>query len=986
MNRMHRLFLVLLLIGFAHAKSWGQNTLTEVHEDLHYRNGLEFFEKKKYAASQHSFERYLALGYTDDRAIQAEYYVGLCALKLRNPNFESLILAFVEKHPTHHLTREAYIDLGSYYFDKGQFLPAQEYLEKARIENLVTERDIEASYKLAYAYFELGKNREAKKIFKVIKGGSHPYAAHSSYYYGYLSYLDGEYEEAIQNLERASQHPDLRKDSYVLLPSIYYKQRKFDKVLAYAQEIEARGEEVPLELQLLVGDVYYEQEDYTQAAKYLEEYMQSNQAEVDRGEYYRVGYANFKTGNKHAAAKYLSNAADGQDTLAQVAAYHLGICYLSLDEKEMAVAAFDKVRRLEHDEQIQELGAYYFAKASFDVADFRTAVEAGKFYIDNFPDGTHTQEVFSIASEAFLHSGDYEEALRYIANVKSDDPRFQAAYQQIAFNKAVQDYNDENYGEAVRTLKMSLRYPMNQEVTHATNYWLGEIYSFGNKYDTALVYFQRVPTSSSYNQKAQYGRGYALYNTKKYEQALYQFSNYIQHSSDADKNKKVDALMRLGDCYYVTKNYENALRVYQVALDNGSVDMDYIHFQMGMTYKQYGRFNDANRSFDKVIYEHNQSKYREEAYYQKAMVFFENARRAEAVSWFSKILAEYPNSVLVPYVYSKRALSYKLQNNLAQAANDYKKIIDLYPRHKVAESAIQSLQEINSQGYAVQDLALYIQKFTRANPESDVTLLAAYEAAKRPFDNGNYREAVVSLGNFIKSTQRSRYTGDAYYYLGYSYNLLDNQNLALKSYKEVEGSLRVRAVREIAELEFQNENYSEALQYYLELQKLADKKRYTEQALSGLVRCYFELNDFEATNIYAKQILDEKISRYQTLALLYLGKVQLAQGAYIQAVKQFQLTTTSAEDKYAAEAQYLIGMALRKQGNLEESTQALIDVRNKFDSYPEWIYEAYLLIAENYIDLGNKFQAKATLNSIVENSKDPVYQERAKNRLAELEI
>ena len=59
-------------------------------------------------------------------------------------------------------------------------------------------------------------------------------------------------------------------------------------------------------------------------------------------------------------------------------------------------------------------------------------------------------------------------------------------------------------------------------------------------------------------------------------------------------------------------------------------------------------------------------------------------------------------------------------------------------------------------------------------------------------------------------------------------------------------------------------------------------------------------------------------------------------------------------------------------------------MRSNFETYTKWIYEAFLLIAENYISLDNTFQAKATLNSIVDNTNDLSVKERATKRLEEI--
>ncbi|MBK9317834.1 MAG: hypothetical protein IPM91_02635 [Bacteroidetes bacterium] len=59
-------------------------------------------------------------------------------------------------------------------------------------------------------------------------------------------------------------------------------------------------------------------------------------------------------------------------------------------------------------------------------------------------------------------------------------------------------------------------------------------------------------------------------------------------------------------------------------------------------------------------------------------------------------------------------------------------------------------------------------------------------------------------------------------------------------------------------------------------------------------------------------------------------------------------------------------------GNFKASQKKCYDVANQVPSYDFWIGKSFILLADNYIALVDTFQAKATLQSILENyEKDP---------------
>jgi TolA-binding protein len=324
--------------------------------------------------------------------------------------------------------------------------------------------------------------------------------------------------------------------------------------------------------------------------------------------------------------------------------------------------------------------------------------------------------------------------------------------------------------------------------------------------------------------------------------------------------------------------------------------------------------------------------------------------------------------------------------DLDGAVLHYSAILEADPAHYLAESALESLSGIAATGYQVPNLARYRTNFLAANPNSDFEIAQAFASAKAPFNNREYELAVESLSNFIQQYPQSSYAQEANYMLGYTFEILEQDARAVERYEQIKsGPFRTKAVRRLADLSLQSQRFNEAILYYLELLDKESSSRVREKALIGLLEAYYTINDYEAAQQYINQIEEEKLSRLSNEAGLYQGKIYLARQQYQQAVVQFQEVALKASNSTGAEAQYLLGKTFRQLGDFDNSTIALIDVRNNFQSYTEWIYEAYLLIAENYISKGDTFQAKATLNSIVSNSISPEYQERAQQRLAQLE-
>jgi tetratricopeptide (TPR) repeat protein len=116
-----------------------------------------------------------------------------------------------------------------------------------------------------------------------------------------------------------------------------------------------------------------------------------------------------------------------------------------------------------------------------------------------------------------------------------------------------------------------------------------------------------------------------------------------------------------------------------------------------------------------------------------------------------------------------------------------------------------------------------------------------------------------------------------------------------------------------------------------------------------------------------------------------IGKSLLAQGATDEAIDYFLNTVNSAKDIHGAEAQYLIARIYYDQGDHLRSNEALFSLNENYGMYEEWIGKSFLLIADNFIEIDEVFQAKATLNSLIEKSPVEDIVSEAKRKLADIE-
>jgi len=974
----------------------GQSTLYDIQEDQSFRDGLELLQKEKYAAARLKFEDYLRTNPQGINKEEAHYYRAYSALNLYHIDAEEMFEDFVHRYDYHPKSALAYYELGEFYFRDKNYAKAINYFEKVPLARVDGQKQLETRFKLAYGYFGQKKFDQALEKFNQIKVSPSKYSAASSYYAGYIEYRNGDYDQALIDLRRAEKNQSYQALVPYMVANVYYKQRRFDELLEYTEQVLATGNiRNADEIYLLAGEAYYFKEDYAKAAEHFQGYADRVRKKPDKDILYKLAYAQYVSGNEAQALENFKQLASRNDELGQFASYYLGELYLKQGNLKYAVTSMDKARKDQFSDEIKENATFKYAKVQYDLDNYPESITAFETFLNDYPQSKYRNEANDLLSEAYLHTNNYSQAIKHLDALPDKSERAQKAYQKVTYFKGTEFFNNGKYRNAVGMFERSLQYPYDTEIVALANFWSGEAFSIGKKYPEAISSYQAVfnAVSSGHDKytKAQYGIAYAYYNTKQYPLALDQFQQYLSASRKSrDKYFYDDALIRLADCNYVLKNYGAAVGNYDQAIARNSADVDYAYFQKAVIQGIQGQNTAAKNNFRTVIRKFPQSRYVDNAILQSAQLELEQGRYAEAISGFSQIINSYQKSSLVPLAYTKRAIAnYNLQN-YQQTVNDYKTVLDQFINHPSANDALIGLQEaLNVLGRS-NEFDTYLARYKSANPDNSSLVSIEYETAKNLYLNEDYQGAVRKLQDYLKSYPDNSNSYEAKYYLAESYFRLKQDDNAMRYYRQVIEDNRItqvnRSIRRMGDLLKSAQRYQDAVSYYDQLAAAARTKKDSYYAWSGLMESHYQLGNYPQVDRYAQLILDQGSvsANARNQSLVFLGKSAYQQNNLEQATDYFLNALNTAQDEYGAEAQYMVAKIQNQQQQFESSNETLYDLNSKFGAYGLWLGRSFLLIADNYVGLEEYFQARATLNSIIENAPQPEVVAAAKRKLASL--
>lgn len=959
-----------------------QLNYSEQNENDKYAIAFDLFQKEKFSSAQKYFKHFI-----DEQAsresikkVNAEYYIAVCAIRLYNDDAEYHVVSFVNEYPESSLVHDIILELGFHYFNREKYDDAIEWLEKIDRSELKKKEFAEYYFNLGYSYFQENELEKARLALFQIKDIESKYAGPSIYYYAHINYQQENYETALKGFLRLTDNEDFGGIVPYYITQIYYMQKKYDEVISYApslmeQVIPKRKAEVTR----IIGESFYRKNRFKEAIPYLETYS-DEVSSTSADDKYQLAYCYYQTNDLLKAVALFEKISNGENAISQSALYHLGDIYLQLEEKDKARIAFSGAANLDFDQNIKEDALFNYAKLTYEISysPFNDAIRAFNKYLRLYPDSEKKDEVYNFLVMAYLNAKNYRLALNSIEKISDKDENIKKAYQQIAFYRALELYNNLQFEESIDLLYKSLDYARyNPSINARAYYWIGEALYRQNEYDNAIENYDKfLLLSGSYQlneyKLAHYNMGYSFFKKNQYDDALTWFRKYINVQDKKDITV-ADANNRVGDCYFIKANYWQAINYYEEAIALGTYDVDYALFQKGFALGLLNRAEKKIASLNTLLNNYNESAYADDALYElgRSYVSLENDQRA--IQFYTKLIDEYPNSS-----YKKKTLvqlgliHYNLDQN-SKALEYYKQVAEGYPGTREAKDALFGIKNIYLD---MNDVDAYFAYAKSLGGEVDVSVSEqdslTYKAAENIYMTGDCSQATDRLRSYLEKFPNGAFKTNAHFYFGDCNYTNKNYDKALESFQYVinqpKNMFTEQALLGAARINYANENYREALENYRELERVAEVKNNVLEARIGLMRTNYLLGNFDATVEAANELLlTEKISSEMEREARYkIAKSYLALNQREDALDEFRRVATEVTSKEGAEAKYRVVEILHEKGDYEKAEEEIFEFIDQNTPHQYWMAKSFLTLADIYIHEEDYFQAGHTLQSIID--------------------
>ncbi|MEH6679122.1 MAG: tetratricopeptide repeat protein [Sediminicola sp.] len=966
--------LLLCLIGtvmIGHA----QESRIYTHDQREYQEALALYNDKQYQASQTIFEK--VASQTTDAETQANsaYYVANAAIRLNQIGADRLMEDFVERYPTSTKRNSAFLDVADYYFQTGKYPYALKWYAKVD-ESSMSRKDRERFYfNNGYALFSSKKPKEAENYLNKVTT-SPTYGSQAKYYLGYIAYQNDDYAGANLRFDQITDQSVLDEKLSYYQADMNFKLGNFEEAIALAKKQLPKSDRQEVsELNKIIGESYFNLEQYGNAIPYLEEYK-GKRGKWNNTDYYLLGYSYYKQGDYANAVQQFSKIIGGTTSVSQNAYYHLAECYLKLDKKQEALNAFRNASQMDFSPEIQKDSYLNYARLSYEIGNaYESVPKVLTDYLQKYPESGESKEIQELLVDSYITSKNFKGAMELLEGNRNYASK--ATYQKVAFYRGVELFLDTEYEAAADHFNKSLGSAEDGTFKARAQYWLAESEYMRNRFKealTAYVQFQQNPSAKNTPEYADldYNLGYSYFKLRDYNNSVAYFTKYTA-SSPSDNDKLYDAFLRLGDGHFVSSKYWPAMEAYNKALAMTGPEKDYAAFQKALSYGFVDRDDTKIAELNGFVSKYPNSPLGDDALFELGNSYINQNRTDLGLQTYDRLVSQYKGSSLVPQALMRQGLVYYNGGQNEQALAKFKTVVRDYSNTSEALQAVATAKLIYVDLGRVDEYGTWVKGLDFVEVTDADLDNATFESAEKQYVEGNSEAAIKGYQSYVAQFPNGLNSLKANFSLAQLYFAKGDKDRALQHYTYVANKgvneYAEQALARICEIYIGKEDYVTAIPFLERLEQMAEIQQNRTFAQSNLMKGYYGQKNYDKTIAYAEKVLaSTKIdNRIKSDAQIMIARSAIATNSEDRAERAYSEVLKIATGELAAEALYYDAYFKNKKQNFEASNTSVSKLAKDYSGYKEWGGKGLVLMAKNYYALGDAFQATYILESVVSN-------------------
>ena len=893
---------------------------------------------------------------------------------------------YLEQYPYTPYSDEIYLMEGVLHVEKEKYKQATKAFAKVNGKNLSRETQPMLLFYWGYALLKQENYEKALSYLLRVKQKESLYTPHARYYAGYCYYCTKDFQNALAEFLSVQHLAGYQQIVPYYLVQIDYAQGNYEQVYTRANQLldTFPDNKHNYELHRMLGEMYYQDSAYNDAIQHLEAYHTltlEQEREPLRSDIYLLGVANYKVGKYQEAIQQLKNIKEQKDSISESTYLHLGHSYLRVGDEEKAKLSYAAAMRLNINSRVREEAMYNYVQITYlQGSALGDNITAFQDFLREYPNTKYTNNVYALMADMYMNSKNYKAAYDALVGIKQPDAKMQETIQFLRYQLGIDAFLQGNMKEAanwmtqvIKNEKKSSHYKTEAYYMRAESRYRMLQYPACIEDIEAFVKQSNAPKSKNYT-TALYLKAYALFNQQLLKQAEYVFRQYISQA-DSTQTLFTDALNRLGDCLFSSRQFDDAVATYERAIRLGNYATDYALFQQGYALGLLHRYPEKIQKMGQLSSRYPRSDYADDALYETARAHLQLDQNEEAIKMYTRILGQYPNSNKAAKAALELSMTYRTLKQYDKAIQAYKNTIQKYAGSEEAYAALEGLEQVYVETNNISDYLAYTKTLNKINMRtSSQEDSLVYVTAELQYIMGNYEEAAAGMTTYITSfCPGGRYCVTALYYAANSFYQLRKYDAAQEQYSAlaaIEGNPYMEeACMRSAEIAYDKEEYKTAAYYFQQMLRVASSSSMRITAQLGILRCNQHEGNIEAVIAAATQLLeqDQLTDNIRQEALYYRAKAHLSNQQYGLAVVDLTPLSKEVRTPMGAEAKYQLANAYFQLGSIELAEEEVMSFTQMQTTQQYWLAKSLILLSDINVQRNDIFQAKQYLLALQSN-------------------
>lgn len=930
-----------------------------------FRQARNYYEKGMYARARTMFSEI-----ADEDPVAGGFAV-LCAERMRIPGYETEMERFLSLYPYSGLTTEILYRHALNLFDDGNYYGAAGTFASISVRDLNRTDLAEYTFKNAYSRFKTGDYDEALKGFmKVTRMNVNDYKAPAAYSAGYILYGREDFNGAIQLFTESAKDPRFADESAFYILECRFMNKDYKYVMENGEALYARiPEERRPHLARIISETYLVSGNTAKAKEY---YDRTNiSSGNDRKDYFYAGSLLYAVQDYKGAVENYSRMTARTDSIGQIANYQMAYSYIQIKNKVAAMQAFRDAASQNHNQDIAEDAFFNYAKLAFDLNNDPSGF---KSYIDRYSDRKRGDKIYSYMALAALINRDYAAAVDAYDKIDELDEDMKRNYMKANYLRAEQLISSGSYRNAVPCLKAAAYYAdRNSSLNQLSRYWLAESYYRSDSFAEASDIYRSLYNVSALDGRKEggllpYDVAYCYFKTEDYSSASRWFDIYLQ---SGDRTERRDALVRKGDCAFITKAYKDAIPSYESAIreKSGANDL-YPYYQAGLAYALTGNVNGEIKLLSEVMNASPSAEFWCESIYELGRAYMSADRNADASECFGKIVKSGRDTTYQAKALIGLGMISANESQYDEALGYYKQVVSRMPSSEYSKDALRAIESIYQTKRSPEEYYAYLKTVADGAVVDGDKESMFFNASEQIFLAENYQKALVSLQAYMDEYPQGANISLAQFYMAESYKNLGKKEQACDWYRKVieggEGSFVELSALNFANLSYGMERYEDAYSGYKALRDNARIENNKHTALLGMMNSAYASKDYQtavkdAAAVEADLASDKDDKRR---AEYVEAKSRLAMSDRSGAFDIFRKLASESSTPEGAEAAYLVIQDYFDKGDFTTVENKVYAFSDSGTGQTYWLAKAFILLGDSFAERGELKQAKATFESV----------------------